>query len=249
LKANRSVSNFDTRHRFNVATTFQIPMGRGKRFLSDPGRYGGFFLNNWTINSIGTITSGTPFSPFLGDANGVPGGITGAERIRPDILEGVPLVNPRWSKNVANDIPYFNPEAFARPRFGNTGNTARTLDYARNPTRHTLNASIFREFYPFENRRRYFQFRAEFYNVLNHTTFIATAGETFNLFGTGVPSSRTGLQLDGPIPYLWGLGAASFPLGTRNQVLAQYYNQNFGKLWRDRNGPGRIVQWALKFYF
>src|SRR5262249_22390750 len=126
---------------------------------------------------------------------------------------------------------------------------ARTLDWARQPWRTTLNTSMLRDFYPLENRRRYFQIRAEAFNTLNHVTFMSTANETFSLFGTGVPVSRTGLRLDGPIPYLWNLGSANFPSGTRNAILAQYYNQNFGKLWRDRNGPGRIIQFALRFYF
>ncbi|MBL8174556.1 MAG: carboxypeptidase regulatory-like domain-containing protein [Bryobacterales bacterium] len=249
LKANRSVSNYDTRHRLNIAGTWQLPMGKGKLLFSQPNRYAAYLLNNWSVNAIGTIMTGTPFSVHLGDANGLPGGATGAERIRPDIVLGVPLINPRWSKNVANDVPYINPEAFARPAHGHTGNAPRTLDWVRNPRRETLNASLFREFYPFETRRRYFQFRAEFVNVLNHTYFQTTANETFHLFASGVPSSRTGLPLQGPIPYLWNLGSGSFPVGTRNQVLAQYYNQNFGKLWRDRNGPGRTTTFALKFFF
>ncbi|MBI3209929.1 MAG: hypothetical protein HYZ37_13665 [Candidatus Solibacter usitatus] len=249
LKANRSVSNYDTRHRLTGSVNFQIPFGRGRLLWNRPGKIGGLLVNNWNVSAIGTVSSGTPFSVYLGDANGIPGGITGNERIRPDVVTGVPLINPRWSKNVANDIPYFNPEAFARPLFGHTGNAARTLDYARNPWRQTLNASVLRDVYPFENRRRYFQMRAEAFNVLNHTTFMSTANETYSLFGTGVPVSRTGVRLDGPVPYLWGLGSASFPLGTRNQILAQYYNQNFGKMWRDRNGPGRTMQFALRFYF
>ena len=38
----------------------------------------------------------------------------GNERVRPDMVVGAPMRNPRWSKNVANDVPYINPEAFAR---------------------------------------------------------------------------------------------------------------------------------------
>jgi hypothetical protein len=249
LRSNRSVSNFDTRHRMNLVMSFDVPMGKGKSFLNSPPRALGFFVNNWKINSTGSIIGGTPFSVHLGDANGIPGGASGTERIRPNLVPGAPIRNPRWSRNVANDVPYFNPEAFARPRFGNTGNAPRTLDWARNPWRQTLNASVFREFFPFEQRRRYLQFRAEFFNVLNHTTFLTTANETYHLFASGIPTSRTGLQVDGPIPYLWNQGSANFPIGTKENILAQFYNQNFGKLWRDRNGPGRTVQFALKFYF
>ncbi|MBI4904322.1 MAG: carboxypeptidase regulatory-like domain-containing protein [Acidobacteria bacterium] len=249
LRANRSVSNYDTRHKLNVAGTLQLPVGRGKKLLKQRPRMVGILVDNWTAGNIFTLTSGMPFSTYLGDANGLPGGVTGNERIRPDIVLGVPLINPRWSKRVANDVPYFNPEAFARPEFGHTGNAPRTLDWARQPWRITLNSNVLRDLYPFENRRRYFQIRAEAFNAMNHVNFMSTANETFSLFASGVPATRTGVPLQGPIPYLWGVGSANFKAGTREAILAQYYNQNFGKLWRDRNSAGRIFQFALRLYF
>jgi len=50
------------------------------------------------------------------------------------------------------------------------------------------------------------------------------------------------------MPYLWNRTTPP-TAGTREAIIANNYNQNFGKLWRDRNGPGRIIQLALKFYF
>ena len=251
LKANRSVSSFDMRHRINFALVAELPFGRRRRFLAASSRWIDAVASNWSVNVLGSIVSGFPFAPYLGDANGVPGGGNGAERIRPDMMPGVPLIDPRWSKNVANDVPYINPEAFGRPAFGHLGNAPRTLDYARIPGKQTCNASLFREFYPFENRRRRVQFRGEFYNVLNHATFTTSGAnnESPNLFSSTPPLSRTGLSLAGPMPYLVGLGGRDFPVGTRENLLAASYNQNFGKLWRDRNGPGRVVQLGLKIYF
>ncbi len=248
LTGNRAVSLFDTRHRINLTMVADLPFGHRRRFLNHPRRLSGFLVNYWQFNMVSSVFSGFPFAPFLGDANGVPGGATGTQRIRPDLAPGVPIKNPRWSKSVANDVPYFNPEAFARPKYGNLGDAPRTLDWARAPWKQTLNVSLFKEFQPFENPRRKFQFRAEFFNVLNHATF-QTDNTVLNLFGTGVPVSRTGLQLDGPIPYLWNARAVDFPIGSRERILAQNYNQNFGKLWWARNGPGRVVQLGLRFYF
>ncbi len=250
LRANRSISLFDTRHRLNLTMIWDLPLGRGRRFLRESNRATRFLVSHWSLQALGSWYSGRPFAPFLGDANGVPGGASGAERVRADLVLGTPLINPRWSKQVANDVPYFNPEAFARPSYGHTGNAARTLDFARNPWKHTLNVSAFREFRPFENTNRYFQFRAEFFNVLNHATFETVAGSNVSQLFTGTPPvSRTGLPLGGPMPYLVDLGPANFPTGTRESIIAQFYSQNFGKLWRDRNGPGRVVQLALKVYF
>ncbi len=251
LKANRSVSLFDGRHRLNFTMNAELPFGKRRRFLSHASKPVNFLVRDWSVNALGSIASGLPFAPYLGDANGVPNGASGTQRIRPDIVPGVPLLNPRWSKNVANDVPYFNPEAFARPAYGQLGNAPRTLDWARNPWRQTLNGSVFRDFRVFEDRRRYFQFRAEAFNVLNHATFITNPGNNNspNLFSSNPPVSRTGLSLAGPIPYLVNLNGRNFPTGTRENLLAANYNQNFGKLWKDNNGPGRIIQLALKIYW
>ena len=249
LKSNRSVSLFDQRHRMNVIYSAPLPFGKGKPVLGSAPKLISLAVSRWMVSGTVTISSGTPFSPYLGDGNGIPGGATGAEAIRPDIVPGAPLINPRWSKNVANDVPYFNPEAFARPSYGLFGNAPRTFDYARNPWKQTANLSVLRDFRPFANERRYFQLRGEAFNVLNHATFTSTANETSRIFASNPPVTRTGLSLAGPLPYLVNIPANTFKTGSREQLIASNYNQNFGKLWRDRNGPGRIIQLALRFYF
>jgi hypothetical protein len=58
--------------------------------------------------------------------------------LRPDIVPGVPLINPHWNDNpfASNFTPYVNPAAFAVPgSIGNPrlGNAPRTLSGARTP--------------------------------------------------------------------------------------------------------------------
>jgi len=247
LAMNRSVSTLDSRHRFNVTVNLESPFSRGRPLASD-SRVMTALLGNWSINGIGSITSGYPFQVFLGDANGIPNGTNVSQRIRPDVVAGVPMINPRWNKTVANDEPYINPEAFARPAFGNLGNAPRTLDYARTPTRQTLNASLFRELRPFSEKRRYIQLRVEFFNVLNRVTFMTNAVNSPQMFNS-LPQSRTGTPLVGPIPYLRGKTAADFPVGSREAQLANGYNQAFGLLDRNNNGQGRIIQLAIRLYW
>jgi hypothetical protein len=248
LKANRSVSMFDSRHRFNFTLTSELPFGKGRAFLSTSHPVVRNIVGGWSFNAVASLYGGYPFAPFLGEANGVPGASSGALRVFPDLVPGVPIVNPRWSKNVANDVPYFNPEAFARPPFGQLGNAPRTLDWGRNPWRPGLNTSVFREFRPFENRSRYLQLRGEFFNVLNHATFTTNPNSSPQIFSSAAVS-RTGVSLAGPIPYLIGKTAADFPVGSREALIAQGYRQSFGVFDRNNNGQGRIIQVALKLYF
>ena len=248
-RANRSVSSFDSRHRFNLTSNWQLPIGKGHALLSGASTKLNHFVGGWNLNGLSSLYSGYPFAPELGDANGIALGGTGQQRVFPDIVPGVPIKNPAWNKSVANDVPYFNPAAFARPAFGRYGNAARTLDYARLPWTPTLNMSLFKEIRPFENLSRYFQLRAEFFNVLNHATFNMYSFGGRPIFSGTPPVTRTGLSLAGPIPYFNGRTAADFPSGSREAVLAQYYNTEFGSFRRISNGSGRIVQLALKFYF
>lgn len=248
-RANRSVSSFDSRHRLNYTMNWQLPFGKGQKLLAGASRKLNHAVGGWNLNTLASLFSGFPFAPELGDANGIALGGTGQQRVFPDIVAGVPILNPAWNRNVANDVPYFNPAAFARPTFGHYGNAARTLDWARLPWTPTLNMSLFKEVRPFEDRKRYFQFRAEFFNVLNHATFSMYSFGGRPIFSGTPPVSRTGLSLAGPIPYFIGKTASDFQPGSREALLAQFYNTEFGGFRRNNNSSGRIVQLALKFYF
>lgn len=251
LKNNRSVSAFDIRHRVVFTTSAELPFGKGKSLLRDSGRLTNLLAGGWSVNGIGTIASGNPFAAILGvgDTNGIPGATGGSSRIWPNMVLGVPIINPLWNKNVANDVPYLNPAAFARPAFGQEGNAPRTFDYARQPWQQNFNVSLVKEFRPFENRRRFVQLRLEAFNALNHVTFHWNPQFGAPLFNTAPAVSRTGLSLAGPIPYFPGTSASSFPAGSRDAILAQNYNTNFGGLYYGNNSPGRLIQIAAKLYW
>ncbi len=245
LKANRSVSFYDTRHRFNLTANLSLPLGTG-RFALHNKRINNLLLADWSVNALATYFSGIPFAPYLGDNNGIPGGNVRPQEIFPDMVPGVPLINPLWNKSVANTVPYINPQAFARPAFGRLGNAGRTLDYLRFPWTQSNNMSMFKEFRPFENRARYLQLRAEFFNVFNHTFFQLNQNSSVNLFTGSLPLTLNGVSLAGPLPYLPGKVGAYTP-GTREAYLATAYNSNFGLLQQANNAPGRVIQLALKF--
>jgi hypothetical protein len=171
MKMNRSVSEFDQRHRINLIGSWEVPFGRGKALLGNSNRVVSAIVSGWVLNSNSSITGGLPWQVFLtqgGLNNGLPG-FGGPLRAFPDVLQGVPLKNPAWNRTVANNVPYLNPAAFSFPQYGKYGTGPRTLDYFRTPWRPVFNASIFREIRPFEAKRRYFQLRGEIFNVINHT--------------------------------------------------------------------------------
>jgi outer membrane receptor protein involved in Fe transport len=100
--AERSNADSDIRHRFTLATTYELP--------SKPGY--GQLLQGWRINGIFTAQGGSPIFFFDG-SNDI--SFTGSFNDRWDI-SGDPS-NLHWSKNVP--IPYIDPSTFVTDLGGN----------------------------------------------------------------------------------------------------------------------------------
>lgn len=169
----RAVSSFDIKH--NLSTTFiwDIPFGRKGMFFKSTPKVVEQLIGGWTISGRGQLQGGQPFTPFLTDTNRL-GGVNRA--VRPNLVPGVPLKNPLYSKDCsigANCEPYVNPAAFMRPPKGSLGNAPRTLDI-RAPMQPFLDLSVQKSFnWPFfsaEGKRR-INFRVDALNVMNHPTF------------------------------------------------------------------------------
>lgn len=61
---NRAPSDFDTRHLLTVDGMWDIPVGRGRRFLANDNRLADVFLGHWQLTGLSRTTSGLPFSLF-----------------------------------------------------------------------------------------------------------------------------------------------------------------------------------------
>ena len=183
--ADRSVSTFDIKHAFNVSALYDLPFGRHRHFLSASGPWAQALLGGWTLSGIERIQGGLPMVAVLRDDNGF-GQAGNVRAIRPDVVPGVPLLNPNWSRNCpigALCEPYFNPAAFMRPIKGELGNAPRTFDGARSPAQQFLDLSIQKNFPLGHDGRRRLQFRVDAINALNHPVFrtgrLEDAGEIF----------------------------------------------------------------------
>jgi hypothetical protein len=68
-------------------------------------------------------------------------------------------------------VSYVNARAFAVPEPGQYGNAPRNLDFYY-PAVRTFDASVFKRFFVSESRRRFFELRAEIFNVLNAKQYL-----------------------------------------------------------------------------
>jgi hypothetical protein len=106
--------------------------------------------------------------------------------IRPDLVPGVSLINPRWSRSCPigqTCEPYFNPAAFERPVKGTLGNAPRSFDNARGPAQQFFDFSVQKNFSLSGDGKRKLQLRIDAINAFNHPIFrigrLEDAGEIF----------------------------------------------------------------------
>ena len=117
LSAERGLSSFNQEFRFSGDWLWEIPAGKGRRWLASPGLAQDVF-GGWQWSGDWTIASGFPFTPrILGSYSNVNSGVYGT--LRPD-LTGTPIAlsNPGINQ-------WFNVAAFTEPQVGQYGDARR----------------------------------------------------------------------------------------------------------------------------
>jgi len=162
LRAERGLASFDSRQRLVNTVVYQLPFGRSKKYL----RYGiaSKILGGWETSGIVTAQSGFPYTINLrGDTAGVGAG-TGGIFVRPIAAPGQTY---QLSDSQKSTSRYFNTGAFLTPAAGTFGNVGRNTVIG--PGMLNVDAVVVRHFRVKEGLD--LQFRAEFFNALNHPNF------------------------------------------------------------------------------
>src|SRR6185437_161979 len=163
----------DVRQAASINGSYELPFGRKRRLLSHASLPLETFAGGWTASAIVALQTGFPFSPQLG--YNPPGNGDTRNPIRPD-----------WNPNFHGDLyphtvgEWFNPNAFIQPTvsipnpgggattYGTYGNVHR--DSLVGPGLSELDLSAAKTAHPIEHLS--VEFRAEFFNILNHTNFL-----------------------------------------------------------------------------
>ena len=213
-KGDRSVSTFDVKHTLNFVGLYDLPFGRGQRFLGNAWEPLNLLVGGWTVSGVERFYTGFPAVVTQAFANDR--GTTVTHDIRPNRVPGVPIVNPLFdSKCPVGNLcqPYINPAAFEEAPVGQLGNAPRTFDGARGPWQQTLDLSVQKNFKVTERWR--VQLRMDALNALNHPIF--------RIF----PDNFGGTDI-------WGGGGGGLTTGTLN---ATDYNN-----WAIANGQPQTSQ-------
>ncbi len=160
LAQSRASSNFDQRQLLNVSYVYDLPFFTKTGILHS-------ILGGWQTSGLVSFQTGTPFSitngGTYGDNAGVANGVGTGSYV--DII-GNPFAGIPNAQVPGTPGPYlFNPGAFAEPTGLTFGTAGRNI--LNNPSRTNWDIGLFKHFAITESRG--FEFRAEAFNVLNHT--------------------------------------------------------------------------------
>jgi len=163
--ADRGRSDFDRRHVFAGSIVYQIP------FYKDANPILRSVFANWGVNSLIQLSSGNPFQVTTGrDAS-----LTGVNYDRPNVT-GIPY-RASYTNKTDKINRFFNTSAFTANLPGTYGNAGRNI--ISGPGLANVNLSLVKSI-PITEHFGTVQFRAEFFNALNHANFGQPDGNLSN---------------------------------------------------------------------
>ena len=155
---NRSVTGFDRTHNLAITNIWELPFGKGKRWLSSRGAVVSAIVSGWQTNTLLSFMSGQRFPVWAdGTSLNLPGSSQQADQVKAQVtkLGGI------------GDTPFYDQTAFAdvtEARFGTSG-----FNILRGPGIVNWDFGVFREFKMTE--RMQLQFRMESFNFTNTPHF------------------------------------------------------------------------------
>jgi outer membrane receptor protein involved in Fe transport len=163
LRERHGPSDSDYRHRFVASYIYELPLGRGRRYLSEgPAAY---ILGDWRVSGLTNIRTGRPFTIRAGGNDTAIGGPRGGGLISAfaDCLRDGEL--PSGQRNVDG---WFDKDAYAVPTPVRLGNCGRNTLYG--PHLVNFDFALARSF-PYFGEGRNLEFRWEMFNMFNHPQF------------------------------------------------------------------------------
>jgi Carboxypeptidase regulatory-like domain len=157
----RAASIFNTKQRFVISYDWQLPIRKYDGFA-------GKLLDDWAISGITQFQTGFPIRLDSEDDTELIASIFFLGTEAPSLVAPFQKQNPKTSGGF-----WFNPNDFADPPLGQFNNgTQRTI--CCGPGLQDWDFSIHKKISIDE--QRYFQFRAEFFNIFNKTNFFNPDG-------------------------------------------------------------------------
>ena len=210
-RADWGPSNFDITHQFVGNFNYDLPFGKGHSLGGNAGGLVDRLIGGWQLNGIGTVQTGFPFTPLVSFNRSNNGDSRAPDRVS---------LNPNFTGPLILGTPnqWFNPAAFVLPAAGTYGNAGR--DILRGPGLGEFDMSLFKNIAVTERVK--VQFRAEFFNILNHPNFGLPTTGTFTSAGApaglGVPAGAPALSGASTTPVSPSAGLINITSTTQREI-------------------------------
>lgn len=108
--------DYTPRHRAVVTAAFELPWGRGRRYLSDASGLVEQLIGGWTVSTISYLSTGTHFSPSF----------SGSDPSNTNTFGGLPdrVCDGNLPRSERTIERWFDPSCFVVPTAGRFGNSA-----------------------------------------------------------------------------------------------------------------------------
>src|SRR5713226_1793244 len=177
--AEKAVSQLDTPQSLVASFFYELPVGHGKRYLSEGGLVDRV-VGGWYVSGVVTYNSGLPTEVYGGNCNGTAGDVlfagchNGGGLARVNVVPGVNQTNVSSNFNPAT-TSFFNAAAFSLAGPFTFGNEPRSLAHARSFGLRNENITLGKKTRLFGERAT-IDFKAEFFNIFNRHIFQQPGG-------------------------------------------------------------------------
>jgi hypothetical protein len=165
LQAEKSLSADDAAQRLVVSYVYDLPIGRGKTFLSNPSRLVDYTIGGWGVGGLTTLMTGFPvgFGTNQNLTNSFGGGS------RPTYVPGCAKQTTGSATSRLND--WFNTSCFTQPAAFTFGDEPRLDPALRAPGVADWDMTAYKTFPVNRDGSINVQFRAEAFNLFNRVQF------------------------------------------------------------------------------
>jgi len=168
LRLEKSLSSYDVPQRVVLSYVVDVPVGKGRKFLSSAHGLVQAVAGGWGLDGILTLQSGFPLALTTSTNNTHDlGGGSRPNYLAQNCPNGYGMSGSRESRLAE----WFNVGCFGAPPPYTFGNVARTMPNLRGDGIHNLDFALFKNFGFGENERLKFQLRGEVFNLLNTPQF------------------------------------------------------------------------------
>jgi hypothetical protein len=163
LGLERSLASFDVPHRLVVSYVLDLPIGKGRRLLTNVTGAADKLLSGWGINGVYTAQSGFPLR--FGTASNLTNSFGGGSR--PNVVPGCDAEISGSAQSRLNR--WFNTSCFTQPAAFTFGTASRVDPKLRSHGINNLDFALFKR--TMLTERVGLEFRSEFFNLFNRVQF------------------------------------------------------------------------------